>query len=136
MYAHSGQDARGVGRARRSDGYLERIVINENTGRMIAGHGRCETLTQKKRNGNEPPKGVTADGGEWLVPVDYVTVPADEEYATAIALNRITELGGWDDQTLAAVLTDLAAKGDEAFDGIGYDQEDLDDLLSQLTVIS
>ena len=30
-------------------GYLERIVINETTGRMIAGHGRCETLTQKKR---------------------------------------------------------------------------------------
>ena len=28
-------------------GYLERIVINETTGRMIAGHGRCETLTQK-----------------------------------------------------------------------------------------
>ena len=100
---------------------------------MIAGHGRCETLTQKKVNGNEAPEGITTEDGEWLVPVDYVTVPPDEEYAAAIALNRITELGGWDDQTLADVLTDLAAKGDEGFDGIGYGQEDLDDLLQQIT---
>ena len=62
-------------------GYLERVVINDITGRLLAGHGRIEALGQKKLSGQEPPEGVTAQNGDWMVPVDYVNVDPDEENA-------------------------------------------------------
>ena len=60
-------------------------------------------------------------------------IKAEEENAAAIALNRITEIGGWDDKALADILSDLAARGEDAFDGIGYDGDDLDQMLRELT---
>jgi hypothetical protein len=36
-------------------GYVEPIAINERTGRIVAGHGRLDTLQQKKANGEKPP---------------------------------------------------------------------------------
>lgn len=57
-------------------------------------------------------------------------VECDDRTAKRVVLvdNRANELGGYDEEALAALLSDL--QGD--FDGTGYEQEDLDDLLDHL----
>jgi len=111
-------------------GYLEPITVNTRTGRLIAGHGRVDTLQQKKATGQPPPQGIQARNGSWEVPVWFVDVPEEREEAAAIALNRSTEAGGWDETQLAEVLSDLAAQGELI--GSGYDEEDLDRLIGDL----
>lgn len=110
-------------------GYLERVVINSLTGHILSGHGRIETLRKMKVRGSAPPINIEVDDGEWFVPCDYVELPAEEEEAAAIALNRLVEVGGWNNDMLTKVLSDLAAVGVEKLDGIGFDTDDLDALL-------
>src|SRR3990170_1532514 len=100
-------------------GYLERVIVNEETGHVIAGHGRIEGLERDRQSGLEPPEGIekggkSGDGSyEWLVPSDWVRVAEGEEEAAAIALNRLVESGGWNEALLVEVLGDLAVKGEE-----------------------
>lgn len=110
-------------------GFLQRIIINDVTGRLIAGQGRIDALQQRKVMGKAPPDNVVVSpAGEWLVPADHVEVPEQDEEAAALALNRIGE-GLWDDRILTAVLADIAAG--PGLDGTGYDADDLDYLLRQ-----
>lgn len=111
-------------------GYLERIIVNDTTGHMIAGHGRIDALQQRKASGKPAPANIEEQNGEWLVPTDHVTIAESEEEAAAVALNRLTESGGWDEPLLAAVLSDLAAG--PGLDGVGFDKDDLDALLKDL----
>jgi len=76
-------------------GYIERIVVNSDTGHILSGHGRTDVLRQLKAKGNPPPDGVVSDNGHWMIPVDFVSVPESQEGAVTIALNRTVELGGW-----------------------------------------
>lgn len=86
-------------------GFLERIIINEVTGHMLAGHGRTETLEQKKLAGDDPPEGITVKGKDWIVPIDWVSVPDNKEEGAAVALNRLVEKGGWEnDKFIGAVI--------------------------------
>ena len=111
--------------------FLDRILINDVTGHLVAGHGRIDALRQRKARGLPPPGNVTTDGGgEWLIPADHVELAADREEAAAVALNRTTELGGWDEPLLAQVLADLAAG--PGLNGSGFDTNDLDALLADL----
>lgn len=115
-------------------GYLERIIVNDTTGRLVAGHGRIDTLEEKRSTGEDPPDGIETRDTEWMVPVDHVSIPERDEYAAAIALNRTVEAGGWNNEILCSVLEDLAANGDpHAFAGTGYGPSDIDELLRQLT---
>ncbi len=45
-----------------------------------------------------------------------------------LASNQSTIVGGWDEDELAKVLADLAA-GEQGLEGIGFSQEDVDELL-------
>lgn len=110
-------------------GFLERIIINKTTGRLLAGHGRIETLRKSKVKGATPPINIKIDGNKWLVPCDYVSIPESEEEAAAIALNRLVERGGWNDNMLTSVLSDLAAMDEDMLDGIGFDMDDVDQLI-------
>ena len=112
-------------------GFLERIIINKTTGRLLAGHGRIETLRKAKVKGETAPINVKIQNGSWLVPCDYVELPESEEEAAAIALNRLTEIGGWDDSMLTSVLSDLAAMDEDMLDGIGFDMDDVDQLIRE-----
>lgn len=114
-------------------GFLQRVIVNTVTGRMIAGHGRIDALQQRKASGGEPPVNVEVRGGEWLVPVDYVEVPEEQEEAAALALNRLGE-GDYDEVILMQVLADLAA--DVGLDGTGFDEDDLDALLAYASTVS
>jgi len=118
-------------------GFIQRIIINDVTGRLIAGAGRVDTLQRRKVAGKEAPANIKVDqDGMWLVPADRVSVPESKEEAASLALNRIGENEGYDDRLLASILSDLAADGQrEGVDGLagtGFDGDDLDALLLKL----
>lgn len=112
-------------------GFVNPILINEASGLILAGHGRLDTLQQRKAAGESPPGNVRKNGNDWLIPVVRGVELTDEEAeAYSVADNRLVELGGWDDQVLSEVLADLAAG--PGLDGVGFDEEDLDALLAEL----
>lgn len=110
-------------------GYIEPIVLDERTGKLVAGHGRLEQLRSRASAGEEPPEGVTVDAdGNWLVPVVRGWASADDAEAEAylLAANRTTELGGWDPNLLADAL-----EASPNLDGIGFSDDDLRQLLAE-----
>ena len=111
-------------------GFVNRIIINDVTNHIIAGNGRVETLRQKKVNNEFAPYGIVVKPDDWYVPTDRISIPAEEEDALAIALNRIGE-NEWDSARTVEILSALAAKGELA--GTGYDEEEVDYLLKITT---
>lgn len=110
-------------------GYVSPLVMNDATGRLVAGHGRLDALQAMKAQGRRPPERIRVQDSEWLVPVVRGVEFKDEREAEAYLLadNRTTELGGWDEERLTQILADLNAAG--TLDGTGYDGDDLDVLL-------
>lgn len=113
-------------------GYVAPMLLDERTGRLVAGHGRLDALQQRKATGKPAPERIATRDGQWLVPVVRgVSFASDEEAeAYGIADNRLVEAGGWNDAALAQVLADLAAG--PGLEGIGFDGDDLDALLAGL----
>lgn len=108
-------------------GFLEPIVLDERTGYIISGHGRTKSLLAMAERGESPPEGVlAAEDGTWLVPVvtGWASRTDSEAAAALIALNRTTELGGWEDETLLDLLDGLADEEDGLI-GVGYDDDDI-----------
>jgi ParB-like chromosome segregation protein Spo0J len=115
-------------------GYAEAIIQDGRTGKLVAGHGRVEALAALHRTSATPPDGIqVGPDGEWLVPVQMGWSSANDEEANAflVAANRLTETGGWDDQTLADLLA-VIARGPSGLEGIGYTEAELADLIAAL----
>lgn len=111
-------------------GFNDAPTIDERTKRLVEGHGRIEALKQMKANGDKPPLRVhlRTEDGEWMVPICRGISFENETEAEAylLAHNRITELGGWDDAGLSAMLE--RARPNLA--GIGWDTKELDKILA------
>lgn len=114
-------------------GFMETPVLDERTGRLVAGHGRTDDLRARKARSEAPPEGVIADGDDWLVPVlrGWQSSSDDDAHAAGVALNRIGERGGWTPD-LANVL-DILDSSDGGLIGVGYDRADIDEMLQSLT---
>lgn len=87
-------------------GFVLPLVEDENSGKLVAGHGRLEVLEALHAEGAPPPKRIQVKKGKWLVPVlSGVSFP-DEASAEAYLLadNRLVELGGWDAKELLSFL--------------------------------
>jgi hypothetical protein len=111
-------------------GYVEPIVMDERTGRMVVGHGRIEGLRRQRDAGAKPPDGVeVGDDGTWRVPVlrGWASENDDEADGYLLASNRLVEAGGWDLDMLA----DLLPTWDEnnALVGTGWSIEALHEAL-------
>lgn len=107
-------------------GFVAPLIRDDGTGRLVAGHGRQEALSALKNEGASPPPRVqVAEDGEWLVPVLSGVAFADEAEAEAYLLvdNRATEIGGWDEDALGAILSELAPLG--LTDGLGWTAEEI-----------
>ena len=93
-------------------GYVEPVIWNQSTGRVVGGHQRLKVLIDM---------GITE--------VDCVVVEFSEEKEKAlnIALNKIS--GDWDKDKLALLITDLQGS-DFDVSLTGFDTAELDDLLS------
>lgn len=118
-------------------GVIDPIVVDARTGYIVSGHGRRRTLLNMRDAGELPPEGVILEGEgktrTWLVPVltGWASRSDTEVDAALIALNRTTELGGWDNESLLVVLEDLS-DNDGGLDGVGFDKSDIEDLRNQL----
>lgn len=112
-------------------GYIEPVVIDGRTGYLISGHGRTEALRTIQARGDLPPEGVSLDAdGRWLVPAvtGWSSRTDQEANAALIALNRSTELGGWDNDALAGIVAELASN--DALTGVGFEAADLEALVA------
>lgn len=110
-------------------GIIDPPGVDERTGRLVGGHGRVEALVEMKAAGDPIPNGIQLDeDGEWLLPVLRGWASHDDVRAQAalLSLNRLTEAGGWNERELAAMLEDLHAADGALFDGLGWDDADLE----------
>lgn len=117
-------------------GFIQPLVMDEKTGRLVAGHGRLEVLARMKKVGMKPPTRVKVKGTDWLVPVLRGVRFRNEKEAQAyvIADNRTVELGGWDEQVLVELLGEL--KDDEhGLKGVGYDEDDMESLMAFISMV-
>jgi DNA modification methylase len=102
-------------------GFVSPMILDERTGRLVAGHGRLESLRKAKSDGREPPERVRIVEGDWLVPVIRGVSFKNEQEADAylVADNQTTMLGGWDESELQRILESLHA--DVGLVGTGFD---------------
>lgn len=114
-------------------GFMEPAVLDERTGKLVAGHGRRDTLLEMRDRGEDAPDGIVIDKRKgWTAPLvrGWASKDDAEAEAAGVALNRIGE-GLWHLQTLTAVLDDV--RGTEyGLDGLGYTPADLDLMHAQL----
>lgn len=96
-------------------GYVEPVIWNKATGRVVGGHQRLKVLI---------------DMGITEVECVVVDLPEDKEKALNIALNKIS--GDWDKDKLAVLIADLQGT---AFDVslTGFDSAEIDDLFKDAT---
>jgi hypothetical protein len=101
-------------------GFRDAVIYDEALGAIVAGNGRIEALAMMKQGGEEAPRGIKVEDGEWLVPVQFGVNALSVVEAKAFALdhNNITMLGGdfspwdvaqmWDSDGYMALLGELA----------------------------
>lgn len=107
-------------------GYVEQVTIDERTGRLVAGHGRLDSLLARKAAGAAPPDGILVDDqARWLVPVGRGWASADDQQAENYLLvsNEGTIAGGWVDGELLAMLDEHAQA--DRLAGSGFDRDDV-----------
>lgn len=94
-------------------GYVEPVIWNATTGRVVGGHQRLKVLQ---------------DMG--MTEVDCVVVELDEEHEKAlnVALNKIS--GEWDNDKLALLIADLQG-ADFDVSLTGFEPAELDDLFKE-----
>jgi hypothetical protein len=116
-------------------GFINPIVINDKTGRIVAGHGRLDTL-QRAKAGKRPPERIVEKDGEWYAPVLVgVTFATDAEAeAFLIADNQTVVLGGYDEKILAEILVDHVDTPN-GLTGMGSSNDDVANLLLKVTAI-
>lgn len=122
-------DSRSIEASLHRFGIGELPLIDERTGLLVAGEGRIDQLeVMRDADPNTPPEGITRrPDGDWLVPVIKGWASRDDKEADAylIMSNRLSARGGWHDEGLAEMLASL----DQDLVGIGYDPDELEDLL-------
>jgi len=98
------------------NGWYGTLVAQQGTGIVLAGNHRLQAAKQL---------------GMKEVPVYWVDVDDIEARKILLADNRVNDLATYNDDSLAAILTELAETDDLL--GTGYDGDDLDYLLNEET---
>lgn len=127
-------DVPGVAMSMQRYGFVAPPVLDDRTGKLVAGHGRIASLVYLRAEGKAPPVRIRVDSaGEWLVPVlrgvAFDSEDAAEEYL--IADNRWVELPGWEPE-LADILEEVRARGEAALASIGFTSADVDKTIRAL----
>jgi DNA modification methylase len=92
-------------------GFVEPIVANKRTGRIVGGHQRLDGALALAL-----PK----------VPVHWIDVDESSEKALNIALNKIS--GDWDEDLLGKLLAELELDGQDLED-LGFDADELQEII-------
>jgi hypothetical protein len=124
-------DMPGIAASISKHGLGELPLLDERTGRLVAGHGRIDDLRDRFQRGQEPPNGVVAEDDEWLVPVirGWESTSDDAAAAYLIGSNGLTMSGGWDDGGLGELLSQLHDADPAWLEVTGFNADDMDDLL-------
>jgi ParB-like chromosome segregation protein Spo0J len=109
-------DVDAIARSIDSNGFYGTIVVQESTGRVLAGNHRLRAARS---------------AGLDVVPVVVIDVDDDRARRILLADNRTSDLGTYDDELLRNLLAELAATVDE-LQGTGYSPDDLTALLERL----
>ncbi len=116
-------------------GYVDPMIRDDATGRIVAGHGRLDALLERQQSGHEPPRNVQlrADG-EWLIPVLVGNSFENEDEASAflIGSNRLSEYGGWEQEQLNAMIHDLSERG-VSMEGVGWSPQQIEAMIREAT---
>jgi hypothetical protein len=115
-------------------GFVSPLLLDEKSGKLVAGHGRLGALESLRDAGEKPPERVKVDAkGKWLVPVvrGIGFANASEAESYLIADNRLSELGGWDQDMLREIVRDLDTEGLE-LDALGWSAAALDKLIAEV----
>jgi site-specific DNA-methyltransferase (adenine-specific) len=109
-------------------GFVAPVIVDDATGRLVAGHGRVEALECAKAAGARPPDRVRVEGAEWLVPVIRGVEFAGPREAEAYLLadNQLAMGAGWG-EGLEEMLREL--RDADALAGTGFTDADLAKLL-------
>jgi len=101
-----------------------------------AGNHTQLALKQIKQQGETAPENILVVNGDWFVRyVDISHLSERESRAFAIADNRTAELAAHDGFLLQEYLEELASDSG-LFEATGYDFDDLDDLINDLSPLS
>lgn len=114
-------------------GYVNPILVDEGSGRMVAGHGRVDMLWHLRNQGQPAPTRVRVQpDGEWAVPVIRGIRFRNEAEAEAylVADNQLVMLGGWRDNDLYEMLKHHVEE--DTLDGMGFTNEDVQELHERL----
>lgn len=98
-------------------GFVEPIIIDEETVCIASGHGRIEELCRKYNAGEKPPTNIKlGESGVWQAPVIRGNHFKDEAELSAyvVTANRLTELGGWNESLLDKIIAEVAPVGFDA----------------------
>jgi len=104
-------------------GYTDPILVDETSGRIVAGHGRLEALQEKAAAGERPPDLIDVDEhGRWLVPVIRGVGFKDalEAEAYLVTDNQLVIGPGWKQTELDAMLAEHIDAG-RSLQGTGID---------------
>jgi len=118
-------------------GFIEPLIVNETTGKLVSGHGRLESIKTIKDRGYETPDGIREENGEWLIPVvSNIKFKNDAEArAYLIATNRLVELGGWNNDKLSDMLSELKESSNLLLEGVGFTELEMDKLKNKNEVV-
>lgn len=95
-------------------GYVEPLVWNERTGHLAGGHQRFKILIAQ---------------GAKEIEVSVVDFPLEKEKALNLALNKIQ--GGWDEDKLAQLISDLSETPDFDVSLTGFDAPEVSEILDR-----
>jgi hypothetical protein len=111
-------------------GYVDPVIIDEGSGKLVAGHGRVERLETMQEEGKSPPDRIKMDStGAWLVPVIRGVAFKSEEQAEefGVTSNALVIEGGFDEAELEYLISEVG------IDPIGVDLErDVQDVISEV----
>lgn len=120
----------------RAHGFVAPLILDEGTGKLVAGHGRLAALRSLAEKNEAAPDGIRVeDDGGWAVPVVRGVAFKDAEQAESYLLadNRLTELGSWDPEGLLVILREM--EDAELLSATAFTSDDIDDLVATLNDI-
>ena len=130
---HSAESTARLSAGIRRFGFPVPITAWKSQRRIAAGHGR--RLAMQSLLAEDPgfvPRNAPPGVGPGFVPVMWTEFATEAQFeAFALSDNRQAKNAEDDDALMAAVLADLHAQGVD-FDGMGYDDGEIDELIAEL----
>jgi hypothetical protein len=130
-------DVPGIATLIERHGFIDPVLIDTRTERLLAGHGRGKALAYLKDRGPRPgrpwpPRNIRAEDDIWMVPT-LETETADDAEAEHLLVghNSIGILPGWDEPALAQLLDEMRGRPD-GLEGTGYTDAMVDQLLASI----